>query len=189
MAKAKQAALAAAAELAAKHNALDRQIEAAKQASPVLAVHAKKSADVAVPVPRKDRCHEESAAALADMQKIVSNQKDLVNFDRRGDYEKQLAAIYSQWGDLVALRQRGVMHRALQGVLIILVIALVGVFFDGWVESLLGKTHLDRRQIETLRTVTRVGLQVTAVLFILLVVFGPPGQLGTFLGLAGAGLT
>jgi small-conductance mechanosensitive channel len=40
-----------------------------------------------------------------------------------------------------------------------------------------------------LRTVTRVGLQVTAVLFILLVVFGPPGQLGTFLGLAGAGLT
>ncbi len=73
--------------------------------------------------------------------------------------------------------------------LIILVIALVGVFFDSWLEGLLGKTHLDRRQIETLRTVTRVGLQVTAVLFILLVVFGPPGQLGTFLGLAGAGLT
>src|SRR4029077_11951169 len=47
----------------------------------------------------------------------------------------------------------------------------------------------DRRQVETLRTVTRVTLQVMAVGFILLVIFGPPGQLGTFLGLAGAGLT
>jgi small-conductance mechanosensitive channel len=54
---------------------------------------------------------------------------------------------------------------------------------------LLGKTSLDRRQVETLRTVTRVSLQVFAVLFILLVIFGPPSQLGTVLGLAGAGLT
>ena len=43
--------------------------------------------------------------------------------------------------------------------------------------------------METLRTVTRVGVQIFAVLFILLVIFGPPSQLGTFLGLAGAGLT
>ena len=41
----------------------------------------------------------------------------------------------------------------------------------------------------TLRTVTRVSVQIVAVLFILLVIFGPPTQLGTFLGLAGAGLT
>jgi small-conductance mechanosensitive channel len=34
-----------------------------------------------------------------------------------------------------------------------------------------------------------VSLQVVAVLLILLVVFGPPNNLGTFLGLAGAGLT
>jgi small-conductance mechanosensitive channel len=189
LAKAKQAALAAAAELAAKHDALEQRIQAAKQASPDLAAHAKTAVGVPAAPSRKDRSHEESAAALAGMQKIVSDQKDLVNFDRRADYEKQLAAVYSQWNDLVALRQRGVMHRALLGVLIILVIALVGVFFDSWVEGLLGKTHLDRRQIETLRTVTRVGLQVTAVMFILLVIFGPPSQLGTFLGLAGAGLT
>jgi len=34
-----------------------------------------------------------------------------------------------------------------------------------------------------------VAVQFFAVLFILLVIFGPPSQLGTFLGLAGAGLT
>jgi len=43
--------------------------------------------------------------------------------------------------------------------------------------------------VETLRTVTRVSIQVLAVLLILLVILGPPSQLGTFLGLAGAGLT
>jgi small-conductance mechanosensitive channel len=75
------------------------------------------------------------------------------------------------------------------GLAIILGLLLVGLFFDGWLENLLGKTSLDRRQVETLRTVTRVSLQVFAVLFILLVIFGPPSQLGTFLGLAGAGLT
>jgi small-conductance mechanosensitive channel len=40
-----------------------------------------------------------------------------------------------------------------------------------------------------MRTLTRVSVQVCAVLFILLVIFGPPSQLGTILGLAGAGLT
>jgi small-conductance mechanosensitive channel len=75
------------------------------------------------------------------------------------------------------------------GIAVILAILLVGVFFDGWLEHLLGKTSLDRRQVETLRAVTRVSLQVLAVLLILLVIFGPPNQLGTFLGLAGAGLT
>jgi small-conductance mechanosensitive channel len=51
------------------------------------------------------------------------------------------------------------------------------------------KISIDRRQVETLRTVTRVTLQVVGVLLILLVILGPPSQLGTFLGLAGAGLT
>ena len=48
---------------------------------------------------------------------------------------------------------------------------------------------MDRRQVETLRSTTRVTLQIIAVLLVLLVIFGPPTQLGTFLGLAGAGLT
>jgi len=187
--KAKQAALTAVGGLAAKHDALDQRIQTAKQASPDLAAHAKKAVSGAAVISQKERSHEEAAAALARMKQIVSDQKDLGNFDRRADYEKQLAAVYSQWNELVALRQRDVVHRALQGVLVILVIALLGVFFDSWLEQLLGKTRLDRRQIETLRTVARVGLQVAAVLFILLVVFGPPSQLGTFLGLAGAGLT
>ncbi len=187
--QAKQTALTAAANLATEHDALDNRLDAAKEASPDLAAHAKSAAAGTAPTSRKERSHKESAAALARMKEIVLDQKDLANFDKRADYEKRRAAIYVQWSDLVAARHRDVLHRALLGVLIVLGILLVGIFFDSWLERLLGKLSLDRRQVETLHTVTRVAVQVAAVLFILLVIFGPPGQLGTFLGLAGAGLT
>jgi small-conductance mechanosensitive channel len=187
--EAKQTALSAATELAAMHGALDKRIDAAKEASPDLAAHARKAAVGTPAASRKERSHEESAAALARMKEIVLEQKDLTNFDKRADYEKRRAAVYAQWSDLVAARRRGVLHRALLGVVIVLGILLVGLFFDSWLERLLGKLSLDRRQVATLRAVARVAVQVAAVLFILLVIFGPPGQLGTFLGLAGAGLT
>ena len=74
-------------------------------------------------------------------------------------------------------------------VLIILAIALVALFFSSWIDSIVRSFSMDRRQVESLRTVTRVSSQILALFLILLVLFGPPGELGTFLGLAGAGLT
>ncbi|PWT85246.1 MAG: hypothetical protein C5B56_14320, partial [Proteobacteria bacterium] len=56
-------------------------------------------------------------------------------------------------------------------------------------DKVVGRLNMDRRQVQSLRTVTHVTLRVVALLLILLVIVGPPGQLGTFLGLAGAGLT
>ncbi len=82
-----------------------------------------------------------------------------------------------------------VLNGVLKSLAIILAIALIGLFIDGWIANLLARTKLDRRQLETLRSATRVSLQILAVVLILLVIFGPPPNLGTFLGLAGAGLT
>jgi chemotaxis protein histidine kinase CheA len=187
--QAKQAAESAAASLTAKHDALAAQIEAAKQASPDLAALAKKAAAPSGNAAEISRSHEESAAAVAKMKQIVVDQKDLPNLNRRADYQKKLAAVYATWSELVRARQRAVVRRVLIGAVIVLGIALVGLFFNSWLERLLGGTSLDRRQLQTLRATTRVTVQVIAVVLILLVVFGPPNQLGTFLGLAGAGLT
>jgi small-conductance mechanosensitive channel len=118
-----------------------------------------------------------------------ARQKTLATFDKRIDNEKQLASVYGKWIDVVAADQRTVLNRALRGVAIILAIALLGLFVDEWIARILGRTALDRRQVETLRAVTSVSLQVTGLLFILLVIFGMPTNFGTFLGLAGAGLT
>jgi small-conductance mechanosensitive channel len=185
---AQQAAETAANDLAKKHNALDAQIDAAKAATPQLAHHAKNATEPRQNV-RAQRSHDESSDLLQKTKQISADQKSLASFDKRVDSHKQLANIYGQWLSVVEGQRRNEIYLTLRGVLIILGIGLVLLFFDRWLESLLGKTSLDRRQVETLRTVTRVSIQVFAVLLVLLVIFGPPSQLGTFLGLAGAGLT
>ena len=126
---------------------------------------------------------------LKTTKRRAADQKTLATLDKRIDNEKQLANVYGQWIGVVAAEQRSIVNGGLRGVLVILAIAIIGLFVDDWIGSLLGKLSMDRRQVETLRTVTRVTLQIVGVLLILLVIFGPPTQLGTILGLAGAGLT
>jgi len=188
--RAKGDAEAAAAMFSAKHDALASKISAQKKGLPedpaptATAGHS--------PPAGKDATEfsaEKSAAILQLTRSRSQDQKALATFDKRVDDQTQLAGVYGKWIGVVAGKQRAVVNSALRGIAIILVIALIGLFFDGWIESLLGKMSMDRRQVETLRTVTRVSVQIVAVLFILLVIFGPPTQLGTFLGLAGAGLT
>jgi small-conductance mechanosensitive channel len=179
------------ARLTAKHNALDAQIEAEKAGIPELSRHGKEPATgpAGPQVPATTKSPTETAELLKKTEALANNQKIVAAFDKRIETKKELAGIYAQWIDLVAGYQRAVVHRALQGVAIILGIALVGVFFSSWMDSLVKKLSMDRRQVESLRTVARVTLQILALFLILLVALGLPSQLGTFLGLAGAGLT
>jgi small-conductance mechanosensitive channel len=185
----KQEAESAAASFSAKHDALAAQIEAGKKGSTEPGAAATPGTTSSSPGMHANRSRQESSALLKATKRRSADQKTLASFDKRIDDQKQLAEVYGNWIDVVAAKQRSVLHSVLTGLVIVFGILLIGVFFDNWLERLLGKTSLDRRQVETLRTVTRVALQVGAVVFILLVIFGPPGQLGTFLGLAGAGLT
>jgi small-conductance mechanosensitive channel len=179
------------AALEAKHIALEAKVDAEKAAIPELAHHSKKtkSETTAVHISAANKSQDEAAELLRRTQQLSDNQKVLSAYDKRIEAEKQLAAVYGQWIDLVAEHQREVMHRALFGVAIILAIALIGIYFSTWMDSLVRQLSMDRRQVESLRTVSRMTLQILALFLILLVVLGPPGQLGTFLGLAGAGLT
>lgn len=179
------------AELSAKHNALDAQIDAEKAAVPELAHHSKKnkSEASALHVSAAQKSQDETADLLKKTQQLADDQKVLSTYDKRMETKKELAALYARWIDLVASHQRDVLHRALIGIAVILTIALVAIFFSTWMDSLVRRLPMDRRQIESLRTVSRLASQILALFLILLVVFGPPGQIGTFLGLAGAGLT
>src|SRR6266852_1566571 len=178
--QAKHDAASAAASFSSKHAALENQVGVLKQQS-------NQRPDVAQGQTSGSR--EESAALVKTTRRRAGDEKAMTILGKRIANETQLADVYGGWISVVAAKQRAVLHRGMIGLAIILVILLVGLFFDGWFEHLLGKTSLDRRQVETLRAVTRVTLQVLAVLFVLLVIFGPPSQLGTVLGLAGAGLT
>src|SRR5437016_79909 len=186
---AKQDAESMARSLTAQHDALESQISAEKTHTAQTSEQTTSSADAGGARKHSNLNREESTALVKATKLRASEQKTLAGFGKRIDDQKQLAEVYGKWTDVVASKQQSVVHRMLTGVAIILGISLVGIFFDSWLERLLGKLSLHRRQLETLRTVTRVAVQVAAVLFILLVIFGPPSQLGTILGLAGAGLT
>jgi small-conductance mechanosensitive channel len=187
--EAKSAADASAAMLSREHDALDAKIDAEKAATPHLAHHSKKSAPVDAAAAQKPQGHEDSANLLLKTRRVASEQKTLSMFDERVDLQKQLSEKYAEWIDLVAAEQRTVVHHALNGVLIILAISLFGIYFATLMDKVVGRLSMDRRQIQTLHTVAHVTVRLVAFLLILLVIIGPPGQLGTFLGLAGAGLT
>jgi small-conductance mechanosensitive channel len=170
--------------LSARHDALDKDLETEKS-------KAGASADgTALSPAARLAWNDNNVDAVINATKDrAARQKKLAGLDKRIDDEKELDGLYDKWIVLVQTQQRSVVNRSLRGVAIILGILMLGLFFDQWIASLLARTKLDRRQVETLRQVTRVSLQVVGVLFILLVIFGPPPNLGTFLGLAGAGLT
>jgi len=186
---AKQDAESLVMSLTAQHNALESQISSGKARAAQTNAQATSSAAAGGSRKPPNLNREESTTLVKATKLRASEQKTLAGFGKRIDDQKQLADVYAKWTDVLAAKQRSVIHRMLIGLVIIFGILLIGIFFDSWLERLLGKTSLDRRQAETMRTVTRVAVQICAVLFILLVIFGPPNQLGTILGLAGAGLT
>ena len=186
---AKQDATSTATSLLMKHSALDQQIGAQSVKSTGPSVSGGAGLTVVQSGNGANTSREESAAILETTKHRAADRKTLATFDKRIDNERQLASLYGEWIGVVAREQRSLVNGGLRGVLIILAIAIIGLFVDDWIAHVLGTMSMDRRQVETLRTATGVTLQIVGVLFALLVVFGPPTQLGTFLGLAGAGLT
>jgi len=132
---------------------------------------------------------DSTTSLLATTRQLAADQKLLTSLDERISDRRQLAEVYGKWNEVVASQARTVMHAGLLSVTIVIVILLLLVFVDQWLERLLGRMKLDRRQVETLRSVARVSLQILSIVVILLVLVGMPTQLATMLGLVGAGLT
>lgn len=122
-------------------------------------------------------------------RQIAAEQRRLTLRDERIAARRKLGDIYAKWGNVVAEQARVALHGVLLGAAIVLAALLLLLFADRWLERLLGRAKIDRRQLQTLRSVVGVSLQIVGVVVILLVLIGMPGQLGTMLGLAGAGLT
>jgi len=137
----------------------------------------------------KDTAEAATARLLAGAQALAADQKRAASLDERARAFAGLRDTYDQWLALSEARSTAAVHQILPSIALIVAACLLLLFFDEWLRLAFERLHLDRRQVETLHTVCGVLLQIAAVLFIALIVLGPPNQLGTFLGLAGAGLT
>lgn len=181
-----------AADLAARRAALAAALENAKGGISELAQHTKSAnapGAAASPAPRAQPTHEDAAALLDQTKLIASDQKVLTLLDRRVADQKQLAGIYGQWSALITLQSHALAHALLLNASIVIMVLIALLLLDGWMQHLFDNPKLDRRQVETLRSIARVTLRVAAVIIILLIVIGMPTQFGTMIGIVGAGLT
>jgi small-conductance mechanosensitive channel len=133
---------------------------------------------------------DSTAALLVTAQRRAQSEKTRATLDQRVDIQRRLSDVYANWLTVNAAHQRVAINRSLKSIALILIILLVATIIARLIEPKHDAAGVvDRRRTQTMHMIARVSLQVTAVLLILLVVFGPPNNLGTFLGLAGAGLT
>jgi small-conductance mechanosensitive channel len=175
-----------AATLVARRAALATSLEHTKGGIAELAQHTQGATPQAA---RVQHTHEDAAALLNQTKLIAADQKVLTLLDRRIADQKQLAGIYAQWSALVTQQSHALAHALLLNALIVIVVLIALLFLDGWLQHLLDNPKLDRRQVETLRSLARVTLRVVGVIVILLILIGIPTQFGTMIGIVGAGLT
>ena len=186
-------ATSTAAELSEQRQKLATQLEASKSnsltstATPGAAPST--TTAPATPAPATRAASPDAPSLLTTTRQLAADQKLLTSLDERISDRRQLAEVYGKWNEVVASQATTVLHAGLLSIVIVIIILLILVFVDQWLERLVGRAKLDRRQVETLRSVARVSLQILSIVVILLVLIGMPTQLGTMLGIVGAGLT
>jgi small-conductance mechanosensitive channel len=177
--------------LTARRAALAESLEATKGGISELSHHtnAAKEANQAAPTAQLQHTHEDAAALLGKTKTIAADQEILTLLDRRVSDQHQLAGIYERWRALIGLQLQVLAHRLLLDALIVILILIALLAIDDWMQHFLNRPKLDRRQVETLRSIARVSLRVVAALIIVLIVIGVPNQFATTIGIVGAGLT
>jgi small-conductance mechanosensitive channel len=154
--------------LTTEHNALDAKVDAGAQNPGSTADH---------------------SAKLADIKARSAERQVLSIYDDRIQTDQQLVTVYGKWASQVLLQHQIVLHLILQSLLLILFILLLMLLCDTLVRRLMAQPALERKQMRTLRGVLETGIQVLGAVLILLVIFGPPQQTPTILGLGTAALT
>ncbi|HWE86129.1 MAG TPA: mechanosensitive ion channel domain-containing protein [Terracidiphilus sp.] len=131
----------------------------------------------------------DSAGRLARIQARSTRRQLLSIYDDRIQTEQRLASVYQKWEGQVQ-RQHGILlHLIASSFAWILAILLGMVMADALMHRLVKFPVLDTRSRHTMRAVLELTMNVVGVGCILIVVFGPPRQIGTILGLGTAALT
>jgi small-conductance mechanosensitive channel len=120
------------------------------------------------------------AHSLAQIHSILQDQLQT---------QQQLSAVYAKWLAQVHLQHSIVTHLILQSLSWIAFFILASVLISTAARTLLDRSTMDPRRLHTLGTITILAIQFVTLLLILLVIFGPPSQVPTILGLGAAGLT
>jgi len=126
---------------------------------------------------------------LALLHRQTVAKKNVAQFGTRIETEKQLAAVYANWADLVDAHAKSYLHEMFVSALWIVLIILFVFAANYWLKRFLARIGRDRREMRTVHSVVSLSVQAVGLILILLVVLGMPSNFATVLALAGAGLT
>ncbi len=185
--QAQQESLSRAARLSEAHVALEKLLEegaAAGEKAPSAAPNAPPAAGS-----QNTEAEPGENSALARLHHLAEERKKLSDFDKRIETEQQLAGVYASWITLANVREKAFLHRISVSVFSILLIALIALLANSWIQRVFAALAPERRPMHTLRALILFGVQALGLVLILLVIFGMPGNFATVLALAGAGLT
>jgi small-conductance mechanosensitive channel len=130
-----------------------------------------------------------NSARVKNLQNLATQRNILSILDDRLGAQQQLVALYMRWGSQVELQHKIMLHLMLQSLTMIATIVLLTILAGWALQVMFDRISHDRRQRQTLRIILNLAMQVIGLLLVLLVIFGPPQQMPTILGLATAGLT
>lgn len=125
---------------------------------------------------------------LGSLRRLADQRKSLSELDKRIQDSRQLAEVYARWLTVTEVRRSAMLHMILRGLAAILAILLAVMLIDRGIRRAFARVA-DPRQVHQLRVMATIAVQLIAAGAILLIVFGPPTQVSTMLGLATAGLT
>jgi len=152
--------------------------QAAEQTSARMSQLQKPQSQPPKPATATDRLSRTNALKKASIHK----QLVMLSTDRI-ENEKALADVYRKWALQVQVQHGIVFHLLMESLALLALILLSALALETLV-----RTRLALRQ-DTVRLLFQLAIQVVAAVMVFLVIFGPPEQLSTILGLTTAGLT
>jgi len=174
--------------LITRHSALAKQVEQDKENREAARQQAKGFSQRNKTAEREES-KASAQAALGSLKQYARDQRNLADLGRRMQDEQELRDVYSNWETLIESRERSALHRMLEALLWIMVVALVVYLANRLIDHLFTGMTAENKRIETLRTVVKFAAEAVGAIVVVFVVFGMPSQVTTVLGLAGAGLT
>jgi small-conductance mechanosensitive channel len=135
-----------------------------------------------------DNDQADTLATLARLRRLSDQRKAMSDIDKRVQDSQQLADVYARWDAAIVGRKTGVLHLLLQSAGIVLVILLAMVLINRSISHMFNR-QVDPRRLHQMKIVSTIAVQLVALLAIVLIVFGPPTQVSTIIGLTTAGVT
>ncbi len=122
--------------------------------------------------------------------KLMRDQRQILSiYDDRIQSQQQLANVYSRWSAQILLQHRIVLHLILQYLAAIAFTLILTMLCGALIGHLLERPNLDRRRMQTLRTILQLSVNFLGGIAVIFIIFGTPSQMPTILGLTTAGLT